>query len=108
MTIMMHNDFSQLPVMAGERTVKGAVSWRSIGARLSDGANLAGEVRDFMDEFPDTRRVLSTDATLLDAVEAIVKHEYVLVQDQDKKISGIMTLTDVSVAFRISRRRLSS
>jgi CBS domain-containing protein len=99
-TIMMHNDFSQLPVMVGERVVKGAVSWRSIGARLANGASLTGEVRDFMDQFPDMRRVLSTDATLLEAVDAIVKYEYVLVIDQEKRISGIVTLTDVSVIFR--------
>src|SRR5262245_47875706 len=30
-TLMMANDFSQLPVFSGDRNVKGAVSWRSIG-----------------------------------------------------------------------------
>lgn len=36
-TLMMQNDFSQLPVMQGEREVKGVVSWKSIGSRLALG-----------------------------------------------------------------------
>ena len=36
-TIMMANDFSQLPVMTTEREVKGAVSWKSIASRLGLG-----------------------------------------------------------------------
>ena len=34
-TIMLRRDFSQLPVMTGERDVKGVISWISIGARAS-------------------------------------------------------------------------
>ncbi len=97
---MMHKDFSQLPVMVGEREVKGVVSWRSIGERLANGASLTGEVREFMDAFPDTRRVLSGDAALLEAVDAIVKYGYVLVIDRERKISGVVTLTDVGEKFR--------
>ncbi len=96
MTIMMHNDFSQLPVMINDRDLKGAVSWRSIGERLLDNANLTGEVRDFMDKYPEKPRVLSADMPLLEAVDEIVKYEYVIVIDRAKKISGIVTLTDVS------------
>ena len=32
-TIMLTNDFSQLPVMSGNRDVKGVVSWQSIAKR---------------------------------------------------------------------------
>ena len=34
-TVMMSNDFSQLPVMTGPRDLKGMVSWKTIGTRLS-------------------------------------------------------------------------
>jgi hypothetical protein len=34
-TLMLTNDFSQLPVMSGEREVKGIVSWKTIGSRLA-------------------------------------------------------------------------
>jgi CBS domain-containing protein len=36
-TLMLTNDFSQLPVMTTARDVKGIVSWKSIGSRLSLG-----------------------------------------------------------------------
>ena len=36
-TLMMTNDFSQLPVMVGARDVKGIVSWKTIGSRLALG-----------------------------------------------------------------------
>jgi len=42
-TLMLTNDFSQLPVMTTEREVKGVISWKTIGSRLrkrSDGRNL--------------------------------------------------------------------
>jgi len=34
-TVMLSNDFSELPVMSGERDVKGVISWQSLGTRLS-------------------------------------------------------------------------
>jgi hypothetical protein len=38
-TLMMRNDFSQLPVMQGDRTVKGVLTWTSVGpVWLSDEA----------------------------------------------------------------------
>ena len=34
-TVMLTNDFSQLPVMTGPRDLKGIVSWKTIGSRLA-------------------------------------------------------------------------
>src|SRR2546428_287288 len=34
-TLMLTNDFSQLPVMTSTREVKGVVSWKTIGSRLA-------------------------------------------------------------------------
>ena len=34
-TLMMKREFTQLPVIIGERTVKGLFSWRSLGMRLA-------------------------------------------------------------------------
>jgi hypothetical protein len=36
-TIMLMNNFSQLPVLVHERQIKGMISWRSLGSRLSQG-----------------------------------------------------------------------
>ena len=47
-TMMMENDFSQLPVTKDLRKIRGVISWRSIGGRLSLGLDCPF-VRDCMD-----------------------------------------------------------
>jgi CBS domain-containing protein len=37
-TLMLQYDFSQLPVMQGEREVKGVITWKSIGVRKAFGS----------------------------------------------------------------------
>jgi CBS domain-containing protein len=95
-TQMLLNDYSQLPVMTGERTVHGLISWKSIGK-----AHVIGKagptVADCMD--PEVR-VLAADMPLLKAVNEIIRHEIVLVQDQSRRIVGIVTTTDLSVQLR--------
>lgn len=94
-TKMQLNDFSQLPAMTGERTVKGIISWKSIGASFS----LAGAcewVRECMDESVEE---ISIDAPLFDAFGSISKHGYLLVRGKDKAVTGIVTETDLSEQF---------
>jgi CBS domain-containing protein len=94
-TLMMLHDVSQLPVMQGERTVKGLISWKTIGSRLALGAG--GEmVRDFMEAAAE----ISADASLFAAIRTIVDRQYVLVRDSEQRISGIVTTTDVSLRFQ--------
>lgn len=94
-TIMLMNDFSQLPVMPDERTVNGLISWRSIGRARSQNRPTAF-VRDCMEravELPD-------DTPLLEAIEVIAQEEVVLVRaQQDRKISGLITTSDLSIQF---------
>ena len=94
-TLMLGRDFSQLPVMTTDREVKGAVSWRSIGSRLALGNGL-DRVGDAMEQTHE----VSADASIFDAIGLIVQHEYVLVRSPDKKISGIVTASDLSLQFR--------
>ena len=68
-TKMQMNDFSQLPVMSGERSLKGIVSWESIGRRITLGQHCT-LVKDCMDEAEQ----IGIDAPLLDAAEGIAKH----------------------------------
>lgn len=94
-TLMLSNDFSQLPVMTNERTVKGMISWRSIGARWALGKD--GEfVRDFMDESFE----ISADRSMFTALPTIVDQDYVLVRDDTGRISGIVTTADLSNQFQ--------
>ena len=93
-THMMAKDFSQLPVMQNERNVKGIVSWKSIGHRRSLGHD-SEHVRDYMD--PVT--VIPMSTTLSDAIRIVAENDYVLVQDRDNTISGIVTASDLSSQF---------
>jgi CBS domain-containing protein len=92
---MLINSFSQLPVMQGERDVKGVLTWESIGARYYLGKT-GQEVRDFM----TSAQVISSEKSLFAAIELIAQHQYVLVQAPDMRISGIVTSADLSRQFQ--------
>lgn len=94
-TRMLANDYSQLPVMTNERTLLGAVSWKSLGLRASQNNTIA-TVRDAMDA---ASVILDTD-TIFDATRAIIKNDFTLVRStHDNKIIGIITATDLSEQF---------
>ena len=94
--IMLECSLPQLPVMV-RREVKGVVTWRSIGCWLWKNGNRDDEVRHCMEEVGE----LPNETPLLEAVDDIVKRQYVLVRRQnDKTISGIVTATDLSIKLR--------
>ena len=95
-TIMLLNDFSQLPVMTGDRDVKGVISWKSIGMGASKSVPCEF-VRECMDS---TVREIAIDAPLFDAIENIAKYGYVLVRREDKVITGIVTTSDFANQFK--------
>jgi len=94
-TLMLANSFSQLPVMQGEREVKGVITWESVGARFALG-KAGKEVREFM----TSPQVISFDKSLFDAIAIIAQYQYVLVQAADKRISGVVTAADLSLQFQ--------
>ena len=95
-TQMLLNDYSQLPVMTGDRTIHGLISWKSIGK-----AHVVGTAGPRVADCMDTEvRVLSGEMPLLRAVGEIIQHEIVLVQDRSKRVVGIVTTTDLSVQLR--------
>lgn len=94
-TLMMADDFSQLPVMTNERDVKGVVTWKSIGSRLSIGKSPV-TVREAMEPHAE----ISAEASLFTAIPLIVEHEYVLVRSPDQRIVGIVTTSDLSLQFQ--------
>jgi CBS domain-containing protein len=94
-TLMLIHDYSQLPVMQNERDVKGVVSWRSIGKRSALGGPCS-TVRDCMDlSVPE----VFADLSLFSAIGLIVEHGYVLVRQRDRRVSGIITTSDLSLQF---------
>ena len=95
-TLMLTYDFSQLPVMTSERDVKGMASWTSVGIRLGMGKH-GDTTQDFMDPYyPE----LNADASLFQAIPIIVQHQYVLIRGSDRRITGIVTASDLSVQFQ--------
>jgi CBS domain-containing protein len=92
--MLMHN-YSQLPVMQGERNVFGMISWRSIGkARVRDRKDCR-YVRDCMENV----EVVSSDTHLFEAVSLIADKEVVLVRNSENKIAGLVTTSDISLQF---------
>lgn len=93
-TMMLANGFSQLPVMSGERVVKGLVSWKSIGTRLALGISTS-TVRDCMDRCHE----ISADVSIFQAIRLVVDHDCVVIRDSKNSISGIVTTSDLSEQF---------
>ena len=93
-TKMQMHDYSRLPVMIGDRDVKGIISWRSIGTRLSLGQRCE-RVRDCM----EWAKEISFDTPLSNAIKDIVEHGYVLVRGEHNAITGIVTAGDISSQF---------
>jgi len=95
-TLMLFHDFSQLAVMTSARELKGAISWKSIGSRLSQ-RNEIKQVADAMEpasEVPDSE-------SLFEATKLIIQREYVFVRSSaDRTITGIVTATDLSERFQ--------
>ena len=97
-TVMLLNDFSQLPVMNGDRDVKGIITWQSIGMRLAMGVT-SDKVSDCMEPHRQVA-IVSIDTPLLDAVNEISRNGYVLVRGSKNEISGIVTASDVVDQFK--------
>jgi CBS domain-containing protein len=95
LTVMMENNFSQLPVMSGERSLDGVISFSSLAQRLA-----LGVACETVKDCSEPAHVVANDVSLFDAIDDIVKHQYVLVQGSDKRITGIVTTSDVSLEFR--------
>jgi CBS domain-containing protein len=96
-TLMLAHDFSQLAVMSNDRTINGVISWKTIGKRLSHKNNLV-EVKDAM----ESAVALEDTDGLFKATKLIIDHEFVFVRSSfDKKITGIVTATDLSEQFQV-------
>lgn len=94
-TLMLMHDFSQLPVMQNERDVDGMISWRSI-ITTQIFSTKPSTVRDCLIREVS---IVSYDTPLFNAVKTILDQEVVLVRGVDKKIVGLVTVTDIGEQF---------
>lgn len=94
-TLLLLNDFSQLPVLQNPRNVVGMITWRSIAAAPIQGRPCAF-VRDCMDPVVE---IVDQDRPLLEVVRLILRKEVVLVRGLDGTITGLVTATDIASQF---------
>lgn len=97
-TLMLQHDYSQLPVFSGTQTLRGVISWTTIGKSLALGRKCES-VKDCMVD----ARTVTPETSLFVAIGDIVSHEYVLVQESgsSRRIAGIVTTSDLSLQFRL-------
>jgi predicted transcriptional regulator len=95
-TLMMKHNYSQLPVMSN-KTLKGFVSWKTIGRKLAMGKR-STLVREVMDEV-EPSQIVSLGASLLEATQLLAMHEFLLVRDASHRICGIITAYDFTETF---------
>jgi predicted transcriptional regulator len=93
-TLMMVNDFSQLPVTTSPREIKGIISWKTIGERLASNVN-GEEVRHFV----EPANIVHHDASFFKSIPGIIENEHVLVRGEDNSLISILTTTDLSDQF---------
>lgn len=94
-TLMMMHNYSQLPVMSGERTVSGVITWETIGYGITNGCK-SELVKDYTKKEIE---VIDYETPLLTAIEKIISNEFALVKKSDNSITGIVTIADISSQF---------
>jgi CBS domain-containing protein len=93
-TLMMLRNFSQLPVIRGERDCRGAVTWESIAI-----ASALGRPCETVDDAITPVDTVDAKTPLLDSIPKIVKYGFVLVLAVDRTFQGIVTVADLSLQF---------
>ena len=97
-TLMRAYNYSQLPVMEGEKKVNGVISWKSIGSSKIAQTGTC-EVRHYMDSNV-SRQIVEANDSLIQVSHIIEELDYVLVKSQQDAIIGIVTASDLAKEFR--------
>lgn len=95
-TAMRLNNYSQLPITKnGKYGVCGYISWQTIGEAIANGVT-SPNAKDYA---ATDIVVLPLDTPLLDAVEKVYRHTFVVVKNEKEEICGIVTTTDLASQF---------
>lgn len=94
-SLMHRHDFSQLPVMKSERALVGVISWESIAK-----GRLDGDV-DTVSSVLAPAATVALTADLLASIPRIIESGYVFVEDNTKRVTGIVTTSDLSQQFEL-------
>ena len=93
-TKMSFDGYSQLAIMQNDREVRGMISWESIAKRsmITPSPTVVSDCRI-------DAQVVEAESSLYDALPTITTHGYVLVRSREKKITGIVTASDLAGEF---------
>lgn len=94
-TLMRLHNYSQLPVLSGNKKICGYISWTTIGIALTQGVH-SDTVRSYINKNVKT---LSPETPILSAIKEIYEHDFVIVVDESTELLGIITTTDISSQF---------
>lgn len=94
-TLMMINNYSQLPVMSNPKSVAGFISWETLAVAITNG-NKSEDVKDYL---KTDVKILNRDTPLIEAIKIVIQEGIVLVQEKDKSLCGIITIADISKQF---------
>ena len=93
--LMWKNDFSQLPVMNNDRDISGIINWKTIAKGLIKQKE-SKTVKDFMcNEYV----IINHDTSIFEAIKLVVKKEVVFIKDNEGKIKGPITPSDLNEEF---------
>ncbi|MHB1430810.1 MAG: restriction system modified-DNA reader domain-containing protein [Streptosporangiaceae bacterium] len=93
-TIMVLNGYSQLAVLTGRHSLRGAVTWQSIAH-----ARHANPSASFADAIVRAREA-RYDQELIEVLPDLETWDFVFVRDEKNAVAGIVTTADVVGAYR--------
>tara|TARA_R110000868_G_scaffold408656_1_gene692116 strand:- start:277 stop:969 length:693 start_codon:yes stop_codon:yes gene_type:complete len=94
-TLMLLNDYSQLPVLNKNSKIEGGISWKSIGKSESIGKK-GGNVNEYMEE----PVIIKDSGDFLKYIKLVAKKDYVFVTNYKNELKGIITTYDMTLYFR--------
>lgn len=95
-TLMLARDYSQIPVMTGERDLKGIVGWEAIGSAFGLG-EVPQYVRDCM---ATTDSIVGEDDSIFKLLDLVAQNEVALVRARDRRFVTLFTAADLGVLYR--------
>ena len=92
---MSVHDYSQLAVLSGPRSLKGFISWETIGLK-----RISTEPQHVADAMHPRPIVVELDEPLLPRLATVAESNFVFVRDSYSTLSGIITAADITQEFR--------
>ncbi|MDN5478656.1 MAG: CBS domain-containing protein, partial [Chryseobacterium sp.] len=91
-SLMLLNDFSQIPVLDDKGKILGAVSWKSIGKNEA-----FGERDNKINNYIEESAIVKENGDFLNYIKLIAKKDYILVTDLFENLVGIITTYDMTI-----------